>query len=373
MRIHCGMTGRAAAGRNRTLALLLLAGVLLGGAGSAHAETGAVFTTTNSATDNNVVMFQSADDGSLTQLGQFSTGGLGTGASLGNAGAVVLSPNKKLLFTINAGSNDISEFAVNANGLTLLQRISSGGTTPVSLTVFGKWLYVVNAGQPSNITGFKIGEKGHLTPIPNSTQGLSQALVKPGQIKFSPYGNLLVVTEQTTNTIDVFPVDTEGVADAAIFSASEGITPFGFDFDPAGHLLISEAATSSASSYFVSTFGILPISKAVENGQLAACWLVSSTDGRFAWTANAASDNISAYSIAASGQINLIASNAGVAVRLTAGSHPTDEAVDGHGHLYVLDGNPGSVTALGINHDGTLTLINTVGSFGGGMTGIAAK
>ena len=322
------INGPTASGRLFFLIMLLLSGALLAPVQQARAEEGAVFTSTNSALANSVVMFHRADNGALTPISEFFTGGTGTGAAIGNAGAVALSPNHHWLFTINAGSNDISVFAVRRRDLVLVNRVPSGGTTPFSLTVFGKWLYVVNGGTPANITGFTIGDNGHLTPLPGSTQPLSVRTVKPGQIKFSPYGDLLVVTEQTTNSIDVFPVNAYGQAGAAITEASLGMQPFGFDFDPIGHLLTSEATTSSASSYFVSTYGILPISGPVLNNQKAACWLISSQGGHFAWTANAASDNISAYDIAPNGLLSLIRPNSGIADQ-PSGGQPSDRSGTG--------------------------------------------
>lgn len=365
-------TGFKPFGRTLFLTTLLLGGMLLSGSRQAQAGEGAVFTSTNAAVANSVAMFSRANNGSLTPISTFFTGGAGTGAGIGNAGALVLSPNHRWLFAINAGSSDISVFAVHHNDLILVDRVSSGGTTPFGLTLFGRWLYVVNGGTPTNITGFTVGDNGHLTPIPGSTQALSVATVKPGQIKFSPYGDLLVVTEQTTNSIDVFPVDANGVASPAIVEPSLGVHPFGFDFDPAGHLLVSEAANSSASSYFVSTFGILPISGPVANGQGAACWLITSKDGRYAWTANTSADDISAYDIAPNGTISLIPEHSGIAAGLRVGSHPLDMIHDNHGHFYVLDQFLGSVTALSILPNGTLAPINTTGSLGNVVTGLVA-
>ena len=43
-----------------------------------------------------------------------ATGGLGTGAGLGSQGALAFSDNGRWLFAVNAGSNDISAFAVPA-------------------------------------------------------------------------------------------------------------------------------------------------------------------------------------------------------------------------------------------------------------------
>lgn len=353
---------------------LLLGGMLFGAGRSAQAQEGAVFTSTNSASGNAIVSFKRSLTGQLTYANTVSTGGRGTGAGIGNAGAVILSPQHQLLFAVNAGSNDISVFGVRGANLSLITRVPSGGTTPFGLTISGNLLYVVNGGTPANITGFRIQNSGQLSPIPGSTQPLSQPMVKPGQIKFSPFGDLLVVTEQTTDKIDVYPISGRtGAAEAPIVEPSLGVHPFGFDFDPAGHLVVSEAVASSASSYLVSTHGTVPIDGPVGNGQQAACWLITSGEGRFAWTANAASNNISAYTIAPNGRISLSTVNGGVAANLPAAAHPLDMARDNTGHFYVLDQFLGVVSALSIQPNGTLTPINntsSIGSFVG--TGLAA-
>src|SRR4029077_626960 len=99
--------------------------------------------------------------------------GLGTGSGLGSQGALVLSENGRWLFAVNAGSDDISVFSVDREELTLASRVSSGGTRPISMTVYRDLLYVLNAGGSGNITGFNIGRHGALTPISNSTRPLS--------------------------------------------------------------------------------------------------------------------------------------------------------------------------------------------------------
>jgi hypothetical protein len=46
---------------------------------------------------------------------------------------------------VNAGSNTISVFAVRGDRLALRQVLSSGGTFPVSVVVYGNLVYVLNA------------------------------------------------------------------------------------------------------------------------------------------------------------------------------------------------------------------------------------
>src|SRR5437870_148842 len=71
---------------------------------------GAVYTSTNSPTGNAVVVLDRAANGSLTPAGSFATGGTGTGGGLGNQGAVGLSDDHRLLFAVNAGSNQVTSF-----------------------------------------------------------------------------------------------------------------------------------------------------------------------------------------------------------------------------------------------------------------------
>jgi len=71
-----------------------------------------VYVTTNSSAGNAVTIFSREADGSLTPSGSLATGGLGSGSALGSQGALVLSEDGRFLFTVNAGSNQVSVFAV---------------------------------------------------------------------------------------------------------------------------------------------------------------------------------------------------------------------------------------------------------------------
>lgn len=70
----------------------------------------ALFTMDNATAGNHVLAYGRAADGTLSFLGEFTTGGLGTGAGLGNQGALILSRSGGWLFACNAGSDEISVF-----------------------------------------------------------------------------------------------------------------------------------------------------------------------------------------------------------------------------------------------------------------------
>jgi 6-phosphogluconolactonase len=121
--------------------------------GSGNRSAGAVYALTNAPTGNEVVVWNRADDGSLTPAGSYATGGLGSGAGLGSQGAIILSEDNRWLFAVNAGSNDISSFQVEGQGLKLISRVASGGTLPTSLTVYDDLLHLLNADGRTGVTG----------------------------------------------------------------------------------------------------------------------------------------------------------------------------------------------------------------------------
>src|SRR5215469_786425 len=103
-----------------------------------------LFTMTNETAGNLVVAYSQASDGTLTQVGTFATGGLGVGHGLENQGALAISNDRKYLLVVNPGSDDVSSFRIASQGLLLVNRTSSGGRFPVSVTEHGGVVYVLN-------------------------------------------------------------------------------------------------------------------------------------------------------------------------------------------------------------------------------------
>jgi DNA-binding beta-propeller fold protein YncE len=334
----------------------VVAAIAAQSAGAASDTPGAVYALTNSASGNAVATFARSAQGALSYVGAFPTGGLGTGAGLGSQGSVTLSDDGRTLYAVNSGSNTVSAFAVEPNGLLLDRVFPSGGVRPISVTVHGDVLYVLNAGS-STIVGLTTAG------APIASQHLLGA--NPAQVAFSPSGDELVVTEKGTQTIDTFAV-VGGIAQPGVSSASAGATPFGFAFDNVGRLFVSEAA-GSASSYAVDAAGAHVISGAVPTFQGAPCWLVTSKNGKFAYTANAAAGSISDFAIAPDGSLTLLGSTPGLA-------HPLDEAVSNNGRfLYVLNDGRHDIAGYRIAADGSLTPLGEVGSLPAGAIGLAAS
>ncbi len=346
---------------------LLLTSLAWGGASASakgHDNEGAVYVLTNAAAGNGVAVFDRDSDGSLTPAGTVATGGLGTGAGTGSQGALALSENGKWLFAVNPGSDDISVLAVRDNGLELVNRLPSGGDQPISLTYNDHLLYVLNGGAGgSNITGFLVGPRGIVAPLPGSTRAVSSA-AGPAQVSFSPNGRVLVVTEKNTNMIDTFTVGNNGLPGTLQAHPAAGVTPFGFAFAGDNTLVVSEAnggATngSAASSYALNNSGALNlVTGSAPTHQTAACWTTVSPDGRYAYTMNAGSGSVSGYRVRNDGRINLL-DPSGVSGSTGAGSHPTDAAFSNSGrYFYVLSAGTHGITAFRAQGDGSLSAIS---------------
>ena len=245
------------------------ASLLGASAAMASAEPGAVFTQTNAASGNAVLSFDRAADGSLA---------------------------------VDAGSGDLAALRSTRRGLKVVDR-EPAGIHPISVGVHGALAYVLDDAGSGQLLGFRVRAGGGLKPIRGSARPLSPGAAGPAEVAFTPSGHQLAVTEKTTNRIDIYRVGPDGRLDGPVVNASAGATPFGFAFDPAGHLIASEAGASTASSYRLAGDGTLStISAAIPTFQGAACWVAVTPDGRYAYTGNGAG-NVTGFGIGATGAL----------------------------------------------------------------------
>jgi DNA-binding beta-propeller fold protein YncE len=86
---------------------------------------------------------------------------------LASSGRPVWEGTCGLLLAVNPGSNSVSVFHVHGDRLTLSQILSSGGDFPVSVSVYGNHVYVLNALGGGSLYGYRL-DGGGLTPIPGS-------------------------------------------------------------------------------------------------------------------------------------------------------------------------------------------------------------
>ena len=339
---------------------------------SAGADVGAVYVLSNQPSGNRVLIYERASDGTLTAVGSVDAGGSGTGGGLGSQGAVIVDSSGRHVYAVNAGSNSVAAFRVTRGGLVRTDVVSSGGTLPTSLTVHDDVLYVLNAGGAGSISGFTV-DGGDLAPLAGSTQPLSGAGTAPAQVSFTPDGEQLIVTERATQQIDVYEVDDAGRAGAPTVLPSAGVTPFGFGFDNKDHLIVSEAFGGAAdgsavSSYTIGSGSLDVVTPSAPTTETAACWIVVTTNGRFAYAGNAGG-SVTGYRVATDGSLEIIDADGRAAA---PGAGVTDLALSRNSHfLYARLGN-GTIGAWAINADGDLADLGPAAGLPAGAAGIAA-
>jgi 6-phosphogluconolactonase (cycloisomerase 2 family) len=291
------------------------------GKGKSSASVGFLFDQSNSPKANSVFVFKRKANGTIKLFETIKTGGKGTSGQqpfglpiVDSADGLILSPDHKLLFVVNDGSNSVTSFRVKTGGITRADVVKSEGKLPISLAVHGDLLYVLN-GVSGNIAGFTFNSLGKLTPIAHSKQSLSVHGPNgvAADIGFNPSGKWLVAALRNLPTVagntspgilDTFAVHSNGSVGPAVQTVSPKPTAFGFRFLPSGILVDTSAGVvktvnnspppitdgsqinGSLQTYSIAANGKLhPISNAATGGR-AACWVVLSKNNKFAFVTN---------------------------------------------------------------------------------------
>lgn len=350
--------------------------------GGTTVRSGKLFMSTNGLNGNEVQVYQRQDDGPASLLFSVPTGGLGSGAGLASQGAVALSTHGRYLFVVNAASSTLSTFRLRSGGLELRSVVPTGGPSPSSVTECHGLVYVMNRGAAgtgldSSITGFR-NDQGVLSPIAGSTRslGLTGGPVL-GQVGLGVDGSVIVVTDRN-NTVYSWPVLADGTPGPLTATPSPGGVPFGFAFTRRDVLVVSEAAGtatsggSTCSSYVFKGKSTVPalVSAAVPTTQGAACWVVVSPDGRYAFSANAASSSISSFQVERGGALTLLAGQA--AVMPGAGALDMAISPDGSQLNIFASGTPQRIFTYALEQ-GVLTLLGSTTGPIAGSAGLAAN
>ena len=312
------------------------------GLGAAGVGVATVYTESNNPEPghNAVLAYSRSPDGTLQQIGTFSTNGTGqlnlpkvVGPD-DSSQEVVATPDGRFLFAVNQGSNTVAAFRIERDGsLDFVGTFDSGGVQPDSIGIVGGKLYVSNRGDATaagpggvpaanpgtvapNITGFTIDPDGSLAPISGGTVTFpvgtvpSQNLIAPGgQVLFSDIFG--VNTAPQSNTLAPFQVQADGTLKLApggnVAAQSPGSTTpapalLGADTNPnlpivyAGLTGLNEVAVFTYDTSGQLTF--VGASDPNNQGGKGPCWVAVSPDGKFLYTGDTGSDSVGVYSLA---------------------------------------------------------------------------
>ncbi len=335
---------------------------------------------------NSIVGFAQAEDGTLTQIGSFPTGGNGGDFDGGegldpliSAYAITKTLDNKYVLAVNAGSNTITSMAVNDDySLSVVDTESTIDVGPNSIAYVPSRRFGVNGlvyvsnitreefltqGEPAqqgSITGYWLLDDGSLEPIADSKRDLAN---RPSAIQISPDGDFVVVASINSGSsalasgsedeIVVYGVNSDGTlsenqlsgATSTLRDNAEGRnlpSAIGFQIVGNNYVVVTEAREfrpdgtppvfpglqdGSVSTWQIATDGSLePINLDVASGEnntgRTACWLDFSDENTF-FVSNAIEAGLASYSFN-DGQIELLDQTAAQGIGATGNT--TDPA-----------------------------------------------
>ena len=317
---------------------------------------------------NAVVAYAQAEDGTLTMIGEYPTGGNGGDYDGGegldpliSAYAITKTIDNRFVLAVNAGSNTITSMKVNDDFSLSIMDIQSTqdigpnsiAHAPSTMPGVNGLVYVSNITRPEflaqgepaqqgSVVGYKLMDDGSLEPIENSIRDLGN---RPSAVQFSPAGDFLVVASINAGSsalangnedeIVVYAVNADGTlsanqtagATSTLRDNAEGRnlpSAIGFQIVGDNYVVVTEAREfqpnglppafpalqdGSVSTWQINADGTLTaidldVASGENNTGRTACWLDFSDDNTF-FVSNAIEAGLASYSFN-NGQIELL-------------------------------------------------------------------
>lgn len=379
---------------------------------------------------NAVIHYARAADGTITEVARVPTGGAGSGVykpvsgqesapnAFEAAGSVIVTADRRFLFTTNGGDNSVSSFAVGTDGkLTLLDVKRTGNIvtgrsgTAKSLAYAADTgtLYVLHSFGPDHVRLMTVDGDGRLTARPEgyTVNTPDKPLRVSTMAVLSPDGRFLVVgttfdqpaaanpdgspilwvdrpdgtrKSVASNAPDpdgvvVFPVREDGSLGEGLFQDGGGGSPFypAFLHHRPDHLVIGFAVADGVSMATLNERGELGTGPVVKIDTSAGqpselCWLAVSPDDRWVFATNFGYSDISSFRI--DGDVVSLVHDAACpkvpgdgtfrALNGTVSSGPSDNWLTPDGcHLYQIYANASKLVGYAVQADGSLSEVTS--------------
>ncbi len=318
---------------------------------------------TTNEVNNKVNLYGANKDGEVEFINSYETKGMGTNENavdpLKSQYSCIISKDSKLLFVVNAGSNDVTVFKVNRtdNTLMFMQKIPSGGIKPVSLACSSKNLYVLNSGDNTkmgNIATFRINSNGNLTYIDTGFKPVGRVGQSFGGIILNDKETQLIVSEIENNTISVHNLNDKGDIVQQVANRIYGKAPYGICGLEENVILNVEKDYKTLISYELNNMGtILELDRAENTQSTEMTKIVVTNDKEFAYVLNTNDGTLSQFIIYEDGEMNLIQTY-GTGNKFAKLS---DIAITKNAkNIYALDNSNGSIVSFKVYKHGILSL-----------------
>lgn len=315
-----------------------------------------IFSSTNSR--NNKINVFGSNKGILEYINSYETRGRGTNENkvdpLHSQGSICISIDRQTLYVVNAGSDEITVFAIGKNNtLRYLQKISSGGKRPISIAISSKNLYVLNSGDSDtlgNITNFRILRDGTLRNIDRGSKTIGKKGQLLGGLIINRMFTKLIVSETGSNLISIHSLDNRGNIIQQVENKISGKNPYGIVQNESNTYLVVNEESESITSFKVNNIGTInPIDNSKYENADGMTKIVITKDREFAYVIN--DRGISQFIIYEDNEINFM----NFYDTGNKFSKISEITIDNKGkYLYTIDEGNGSINSYLIQKHGIL-------------------
>ena len=277
-----------------------------------------VYVESNRPDQNSVLAFVRNGDGTLTQIGEFATGGKGVfdlSLQLGPFDSdqeIITNGQHDLLFAVNPGSDTVAVFRIQTDGSLVPVSGSpfpSGGSNPVSLGLAADKLIVVNkAFDPArpflkmpSYTVFQILPNGQLSEELSAVNAPPKSA--PSQAAISPDKRLVFDAQFLAGFLKTFFLQPDGtlslgerVAPPTLPGSTTQPLPLGLWSHPKQPILyVGLVNVSMVGVYQFNHTGHLQFVTAVPDSGAGVCWIRTNDEGTRLYASNTGDRSISVF------------------------------------------------------------------------------
>jgi 6-phosphogluconolactonase (cycloisomerase 2 family) len=380
---------------------------------------------------NVIVHYRRSANGTLTEIERVATGGRGSGTykpisgqdsapnAFEGAGSMILSPDRRFLFTTNGGDNSVSSFHVDENGRPALIQVQptgnpvegrSGTAKSLAFCTGNHTLYVLHSFGPDHVRLISVDAEGKLTLRPDRytvnthdkpNRVSTMAVVAPGE-RFlfvgttfdepasanpdgspvlwvrRPGGSLRSIASNAPDPdgLVVFPINGDGALGTPRFHDSKGGSPFYIAFlhSKPNTFILGEAVGDGCVMGTIDKDGNVSTGPVVtidtrDGKPSELCWLAVSPDDRIVYATNFGYSNVSTFRVNGMG-LEIAKDPACPKVpgdgtfRALCGdisSGPSDNWISPDGaYFYQIYGNASKLVGYATHQDGSLKEITSV-------------
>jgi 6-phosphogluconolactonase (cycloisomerase 2 family) len=393
-------------------------------------KSGHLYMQTNGV-ENAIVHYRRGEDGTLTEVARIPTGGAGSGEfkpisgqesapnAFEGAASIIITADKRFMFTTNGGDNSVSSFSIGEDGGLKLIDVKptgnivegrSGTAKSVAYAPSTKTLYVLHSFGPDHLRLMSVSPEGKLTARPerytvnthDKRDRVSTMVVLSPDEKFvflgttfdepasanpdgspilwvrRPGGSLRSIASNAPDPdgIVIFPTQPDGSLGLGRFHDSKSGSPFYIVFlrSKPNTFIIGAAVGDGCVLGTIDGSGKVNIGPLVTIDTSAGkpselCWLAVSPDDKIVYATNFGYSNICTYRITASGlEIakdpacpKVPGDGSFRALNGTVSSGPSDNWITPDGaFLYQIYGNASKLVGYSTAPDGSLNEVSSI-------------